>query len=171
MNPVSIIDVGNEEQIVRVLNKDWIVDGILQISAFALRDNETYLSVNRPSIDSYADDVREFISGHPAYKMTDNSYQCAELNVGSVRDVSICFKQKMAGISVEVEPRRSHFKSHAGVFTRIEDKNIKGGQKDEVALEDGQVVSYEDIHLKVQYALLELSQLETCMIPDTKETV
>lgn len=113
MNLVSIIDVGNEEQIVRVLNKDWVVDGILQISAFALRDNETYLSVNRPSIDSYADDVREFISGHPAYKMTDNSYQCAELNVGSVRDVSICFKQKMAGISVEVEPRSSHFKSHA----------------------------------------------------------
>ena len=44
MNPVSIIDVGNEEQIVRVLNKDCVVDGILQISAFALRDNETWKS-------------------------------------------------------------------------------------------------------------------------------
>lgn len=127
-------------------------------------------SVNRLGIDSFTNDVREFISKHPAYKITENSYQRAELNVGSVRDVSISFKEKVADLSVEVEPRDSHFKSHAGVFTRIKDKNIKGGQQKDVTIEDGQVVSYEDIHMKVQYALVALSQLETCMIPVIQES-
>ena len=46
----SIID--NEEQVARILHQDWIVEGLLQVSAFALSEGETYLSVNRPSIDT-----------------------------------------------------------------------------------------------------------------------
>jgi hypothetical protein len=37
---------------------------------------------------------------------------------------------------------------------------IKGGSQQELVIPDGQKLSYEAIHLKVQYALLALSQLE-----------
>jgi hypothetical protein len=37
---------------------------------------------------------------------------------------------------------------------------IKGGSQQELLIQEGPKVSYEAIHLKVQYALLALSQLE-----------
>lgn len=40
--------VSNEELVARILHQDWVVDGVIQLGAFTLRLNETYISVNRP---------------------------------------------------------------------------------------------------------------------------
>ena len=45
--------IGDNEKVVRILHRDWVVDGVVMINAFTLRQNETYLSVNRPAIESY----------------------------------------------------------------------------------------------------------------------
>ena len=47
MNSVRIVD--DNEVIARILHKDWVVDGQLQIFAFVLRSNESYISVNSSS--------------------------------------------------------------------------------------------------------------------------
>lgn len=153
--------VSNEENLVRILHKDWIVDGVLQTNAFALRNGETYISVNRPSVDSFSTDVSDFVRKHKGYQIEDgSSFQQAVLNAGDVRGISVSFNQKTANLTVEVEPRDNNIKSHAGIFTRIEGNNIKGGSQQELFFQEGSKVSYEAIHLKVQYALLALSQLE-----------
>ncbi len=153
--------VSNEENLVRILHKDWIVDGVLQTNAFALRNGETYISVNRPSVDSFSTDVIDFVRKHKGYQIEDgSSFQQAVLNAGDVRGISVSFNQKTVNPTVEVEPRDNNIKSHAGIFTRIEGNNIKGGSQQELVIQDGQKLSYEAIHLKVQYALLALSQLE-----------
>ena len=51
MNSASTIS--GDETVIRVLHRDWFVDDELQIFAFALRQNETYISVNRPIIESF----------------------------------------------------------------------------------------------------------------------
>lgn len=167
---ISQETVGNEEIIARILHREWVVDGELQLTAFALADGETYLSVNRLSIDSFADDVHDFVSKHPDYKSEDDSdtYQQALLQVADVREISVAFKEKVANLTVEVEPRDAHYKSHAGIFTRIEDKNIKGGQQAEVTVGEEQVISYEDIRQKVYLNLLQLSELQRLQIPSAK---
>ena len=159
---MSRTEIDNDEQIVRILHRDWIVDGVLQINAFALRDKETYISVNRPAIETFSDDVRDFIKNHSAFKTADdsNEYQRANFNVGEVRNIRISLKGEVASLSVDVESRDSHYKSHAGVFTRIEGRNIKGGQQDSFIPKEGNAISYDAIHMKVQYALLGLSTVE-----------
>ena len=49
---IAIPSIDNSETVVRILHKEWVVDGQLQITAFALRQGESYISVNRPAIDS-----------------------------------------------------------------------------------------------------------------------
>ena len=49
---IAIPSVDNNETVVRILHKDWVVDGQLQITAFSLRQDESYISVNRPAIDT-----------------------------------------------------------------------------------------------------------------------
>ncbi len=44
----SASTINGNEKVVRILHRDWVVDNELQINAFALRQNETYISVNRP---------------------------------------------------------------------------------------------------------------------------
>ena len=160
--------ISSSEQVIRVLHEAWIVDGQLQLNAFTLRKAETYISVNRPAIDSFSDDICDFIDSHSGFKAANDSncYQRALLCVGDVRDVSVVFKDKVANLKVEVEPRDFHYKSHAGIFTCVEGRRIKGGMVGEFEAVDGQVVSYDDILLKVQYKLVDLSQIELCQIPD-----
>lgn len=54
--------MSDSESIVRILNQDWFEDCELMHVAFALRRNETYLSVNRPEIEIFSNDVAEFVS-------------------------------------------------------------------------------------------------------------
>ena len=154
--------VDNNEQVARILHQEWVVDGEMQANAFALTVGETYLSVNRLSVNTFYSDVRDFVSKHPAYRASEKFDSCylATLNVGEIRSMEVSFREKVANLTVEVEPRDVHYKSHAGIFTRIEGKNIKGGQNAEIMNDEGHVVSYEAILLKVQHHLLALAELE-----------
>lgn len=162
MSPDLSAFVENSEHVARILHREWIVDGVLQVNAFALSDGETYISVNRPVVETFAFDVSDFVHKHPLYMASEESDSChlATLQVSDVRKMEVCFKEKVANLAIEVEPRDTHYKSHAGIFTRVEGKNIKGGQKADFAIGEGQVASYEDILLKVQHQLLALSTLE-----------
>ena len=149
-------DVSNTEKIVRILHRDWVVEGQVQINAFSLRLNETYISVNRPAISSFFDDVLDFITKHQDFLISENSsYQQASLGVGDVRNIKIELGKDVADVVVEVEPRDKNYLSHAGIFTRCDGKNLKGGQQDKH-------IPVAAILQKVQYKLLQLSHVEVC---------
>ena len=159
---IAIPSVDNSEIVVRILHREWVVDGQLQITAFALRQGESYVSVNRPAIETFSSDVSDFVSKHADYKVSDEgslTYRQASLNVSAVRNIKVELGQLSADVSVEVEPRDAHYKSHAGIFTRYDDKNIKGGQE---AIQDKNacLMPVRAILQKVQHQLLALSTLE-----------
>ena len=153
--------VSSNENVARILASDWIVDGEIQHTAFMLRPAETYISVNRPAIETFANDIASFISCHPNYCVsgTSDSYNAAILNVGDIRAIDVEHEGKVIDINVEVEPREIHTKSHAGIFTRFHSENIKNGKilKYGPTAED---ISADMILLDVRYQLLSLSTLE-----------
>ena len=154
--------VDDKETVVRILHKEWIVDGQLQITAFALRQGESYISVNRPAIDTFLSDVSDFVSKHADYKVSDKgslTYRQASLSVSAVRNIKVELGQLAADVSVEVEPRDAHYKSHAGIFTRYDEKNIKGGQES-IQDKNDCLMPVRAILQKVQHQLLALSTLE-----------
>ena len=89
MNTIQQESVSSEETIVRLLHQAWVVNGVLQQTAFELRNGETYLSVNRPAIDTFSADVISFLEHHPEYRTApqSSSYRKASLNVGEVRGI------------------------------------------------------------------------------------
>ena len=154
--------VDNNETVVRILHKEWVIDGQLQITAFALRQGESYISVNRPAIDTFSSDVSDFVSKHADYKVSDEDllkYRQASLDVSAVRNIKVELDQLSAEVSVEVEPRDAHYKSHAGIFTRYDEKNIKGGQES-IQDKNDCLMPVKAILQKVQHQLLALSTLE-----------
>ena len=154
--------VDDKETVVRILHKEWVVDGQLQITAFALRQGESYISVNRPAIDTFLSDVSDFVSKHADYKVSDKgslTYRQASLSVSAVRNIKVELGQQSADVSVEVEPRDAHYKSHAGIFTRYDEKNIKGGQES-IQDKNDCLMPVRAILQKVQHQLLALSTLE-----------
>ena len=154
--------VDNNETVVRILHKDWVVDGQLQVTAFALSQGESYVSVNRPAIETFLSDVSDFVSKHTDYKVSDEgslTYRQAGLNVSAVRNIRVELGQLSADVTVQVEPRDAHYKSHAGIFTRYDEKNIKGGQENILANNDC-LMPVRAILQKVQHQLLALSTLE-----------
>lgn len=151
--------ISNSENVARILKKDWFDDGRLMHVAFALRNGESYISVNRLSVDSFESDVRNFIDAHPDYAFEEilQGYCYANLNVGEVRDIHVVLDDKMIDIDVDVEPRDAHVKSHAGIFTRYENVSLKNGIVINVDGENA-VVSTDDILLKVRLQLLHKAQ-------------
>ena len=163
--------VDNNEIIVRILHKEWVVDGQLQITAFALRQGESYISVNRPSIETFLSDVSDFVSKHADYKVSDEgslAYRQASLGVSTVRNIKVELGQLSADVSVEVEPRDAHYKSHAGIFTRYDEKIIRGGQETILDKNDC-IMPVRAILQKVQHQLLALSTLEEHEIDQSTE--
>ncbi len=158
----SASTINGNEKVVRILHRDWVVDNELQINAFALRQNETYISVNRPSIESYVSDVSDFVKNHASFRVSDDSQsiRLASLNVGEVRSISISLGRQTVDLSVEVEPRDSHYQSHAGIFTKLAGQNIKGGQQMDVSINENTTLPIMAIFQKVQYRLKELATLE-----------
>jgi len=156
--------VSSDENIARIIRNEWISDGELLITAFALAPKETYLSVNRPSVESYQNDVREFISKHPDYQSNNyTTYNRALMNVGEVRNIDIQFNGKKLNVDVEVEPRDSHTKSHAGIFVRTEKQNVIHGRE----LFGGSVpagISADDILHEVRWALYDIAELQKCKL-------
>ena len=158
--------VDSNEQVVRLIHRMWMIDGELQLNAFTLNDGETYLSVNRPTIESYEQDVNDFLTKHIQYTLSENNgiYPRAVLTVKEIHNLGVRLEKETASLSVEVEPRDSHYKSHAGIFTRIDGRNIKGGSNQNITTVDNQVVSASAILQRVRMNLLRLSKVEVCAI-------
>lgn len=157
--------IDSNENVARLLSSDWVVNGKIQHTAFMLKQNETYISVNRPLIDTYHCDVATFVKNHKCYAFDNNIYKRALLNVGDVRGIDVSQDDVKMKIDVEVEPRDTHTKSHAGIFTRFQNKNIKKGQRLKVGLaEEG--LSADSILLEVRKELLSLSILEEFKLPE-----
>lgn len=157
--------VGNEEDVARILSNGWVKNGVVQHTAFTLREGETYISVNRAVIPSYASDVVSFVKSHKNFLVSDNgvkSYQRAVLRVGKIRAISVVVDGKPLSVDVEVEPRDVFTKSHAGIFTRHDHKNLKAGGT--IAIGEEKNISIDMVLLKVRLALIRLSSLETCYI-------
>ena len=151
------------EDIVRILHPEWIVDGKLQLTAFALQPEETYISVNRPSIDSYADDVRQFLIRHTTFFYNDNWYSHAVLHVKDVRSIRVDIDGTPLAVDVEVMARSLHTKSHAGIFTLIEGRNVKTGKVIQIKNQE-MGGSSDDILLDVRLALLRKAVKEECIL-------
>lgn len=157
--------INSEENVARILSKGWVVNGALQHTAFMLRDGETYISVNRPAVDSYISDVASFVKGHKSFITTQGniiSYQRAILNVGSIRNIAIKIEGQPLAVDVEVEPRDVFTKSHAGIFTRYNNNNVKTGST--LAVSQEKNFSADVVLLKVRLALVRLSSVDTCYI-------
>lgn len=155
----------SSEHVIRLLNRIWVVDGVLQPAAFVLNAGEAYLSVNRPAIESYVSDVADFLSKHVAYTVRGNqhSYYCANLSVGDIRNIGCQIGDERLTVDVDVEPRASHYQSHAGIFTRVDGVNVKADKP--VTLGTKKYgVSSEPILMKLRFALLRLSHVELCTV-------
>jgi len=153
--------ISDSEIVARILKRDWFDDGKLMHVAFALRHGESYISVNRLSVDSFENDVRTFVKTHPDYAFGEesNEYCSANLNVGDVRDISVVLDGGEIDIDVDVESRDAHVRSHAGIFTRYNSINLKTGSA--ISLDGKKVaVSADDILLKVRLQLLRKAQCE-----------
>ena len=114
--------VGDDEDVARLLFSPlFICDGVLSQKAFTLEkdSNETYISVLRPRISSFNADMKCIT------KEGNILYGYALLNVGELRKCKI---QHNKVIKFDVLPRNSgKRKSHAGIFTTIDNIRIKGG--------------------------------------------
>lgn len=163
--------VDKKEEVARILHREWVVDDKLQLNAFALRQGEPYLSVNRLAVETSSSDIHDFISHHSDYLISTESCIChlAVVRVHDIHNLSISYREWVASLTVEVEPRNTHYKSHAGIFTRVNGRNLKGGQQAELLANDGKKVSYSEIQLKVQLNLVRMAQLTTCELSLLRE--
>ncbi len=155
--------ISSEEVVARLVSPIWVIDGILQPVAFTLNLGESYLSVNRLSVDSYSSDISAFILRHPSFCIDakEKKYYRALLSVGDVRRCDVKVGNTELKINVEIEPRDSHTKSHAGIFVRFQNFNIKSSQTlnlHPVAKD----VSTDSILLEVRTHLMNIASLELC---------
>lgn len=155
--------VEDKEDVARLLSRHWVKDGIIMYMAFTLREKETYISVNRTSVESYQEDVKSFMMFHPVFFLDEEltNYWRAMLNVGEVRNIKVVQGEEILNVDVEVEPRDIFTKSHAGIFTRHKDQNIKRGET--ITLKElTKEVPADLILLDVRDQLLSLAQLQLC---------
>ena len=155
--------VSSSENVARILSKEWFVKGKLNAMAFTLDLGETYLSVNRTAVESFRTDVENFVLSHQSYSFGGGVYKLSLLNVGEIRAIDVKVGDTNMNIDVEVEPRNTHTKSHAGIFTRFQKKNIKHDQ----LLKVGPVadeISANSILLEVRSELLRMATVEECQM-------
>ncbi len=157
MNHAMVIK--DEESVARILHKEWVVDNKLQLGAFTLRPNETYISVNRLSVDSFCSDVSSFVNSHPAYLHTVNTYRSAILNVKDIRGIAVFYENEPVNVDVEVEPRNANIASHAGIFSRVGTTNVKRGLTlPTESLPLG--LSADDVLMEIGWSLIGISTIE-----------
>lgn len=114
--------VADWENVARLLFSPlFICDGVLSQRAFQLEDanGETYISVLRVAMKSFGLDIE-------GIKREGNIlYGYAEMNVGSIRTLIVPEHHE---VKFDVLPRNTgRRKSHAGIFTSIANKRVKGG--------------------------------------------
>lgn len=114
--------VADWEDVARMLFSPlFISEGILSQRAFMLEDafGETYISVLRVAMECFESDIE-------GIKREGNTlYGYAQMNVGSIRSAVV---PNHPEIKFDVLPRNvGKRKSHAGIFTAIDNKRVKGG--------------------------------------------
>lgn len=114
--------VADWEDVARMLFSPlFISEGILSQRAFMLEDafGETYISVLRVAMEYFESDIE-------GIKREGNTlYGYAQMNVGSIRSAVV---PNHPEIKFDVLPRNAgKRKSHAGIFTAIDNKRVKGG--------------------------------------------
>ena len=151
----------DSEIISRVIRQEWLVDGVLQQTAYTLNPSETYLSVNRPAIDTYEADVHAFVISHDDFQFDNGKkFKCAVMPVSGVRGIKVLDDNNTPlAIEVEVEPRDVHTKSHAGIFVRTGAQNVLPGRS-LIGTSVPEAVSVDMILQDVRWELLSLSALE-----------
>ena len=160
--------VDSSEKVARILSTEWFVDGQLMNLAYTLLEGETYISVNRPVINTYDSDVAGFVTKHGKYLFGTDNYKRAILSVSDIRAIKINAFGEPLKINVEVEPRDSHTKSHAGIFTRFENKNVKRG--DTLSLLEKEI-SADDVLIKVRTQLLNMTTVEQMTLFRSDESI
>ncbi len=114
--------VADWEDVARMLFSPlFISEGVLSQRAFMLEDasGETYISVLRIAMECFEADME-------GIKREGNTlYGYAQMNVGRIRASVI---PEHPEIKFDVLPRNAgKRKSHAGIFTTIDNKRVKGG--------------------------------------------
>lgn len=104
-----------------------------------------------------------FIKSHPLYVVNDNSYYRAMLHVGDIRKVKAQVGETSLFAEVEVEPRDYHTKSHAGIFVRYQNMNVKRGKILNIG-HTSEELSSDTILLEIRTQLLDLATLEECKV-------
>lgn len=114
--------VADWEDVARILFSPlFICEGVLSQRAFMLEDasGETYISVLRVAMDCFEADMEGI--RHEGNTL----YGYAVMNVGKIRNTTVSGHRE---IIFDVLPRNAgKRKSHAGIFTTIGNKRIKGG--------------------------------------------
>ena len=159
--------VSPEERVARLISKAWIDEGVLLNAAFAFAKNETYLSVNRLAVESYSEDVKTFIEKHSDYQLEDRQgYYCrAILVVGQINNIKVVDGNDLLDVKVEVEPRDSHTKSHAGILVRAKGQNVVPG----LELHPNTLpacVSSDAVLQEVRWKLHDIAELQTCKLKE-----
>lgn len=151
--------IHDAEDVARLVDNEWIVNGRLQLTAFALRRGETYISVNRMLAPSYKKDIVNFVNTHPSYSKSEGYYNRAILSVKDIRSIAVEIDGAVLSVDVEVEARSRNIASHAGIFVRHDNKNIKTGSH--VVIKNQSLgISADDILLDVRMSLLRIAVLE-----------
>ncbi len=154
--------IERSEDVVRLVNSKYVLDDVVSVEAFATSIGETYLSVNRPLVESFREDIKSFVKTHNDFILRNNaSLACygAKMKVGEVCDISVVHGSEKLDVSVEVEPRAAHTKSHAGIFVRSNNNNVvRGRQLNSKTIPHG--VSSDSILMEVQWRLHDIAKLE-----------
>lgn len=119
VNPDIISDW---EDVARILFSPlFISEGVLSQRAFMLEEanGETYISVLRVAMECFQSDFEGI------QREGNTLYGYALMNVGSIRNLMV---PEHPEIKFDVLPRNAgKRKSHAGIFTTIDNKRVKGG--------------------------------------------
>ena len=83
------LNIDDAENVVRLISSEWIEDGCLLNAAFALTPKEKYLSVLRPIIETFNEDILLLTTKHEEFKSDDSHCQTALLKVGAIRNIKI----------------------------------------------------------------------------------
>lgn len=151
--------IDKSESVAILLSNLWFDEGFLLPVAFLHRIGESYISVNRPIVDSYDRDVESFLSCKPDFCYLHRMYRRAMLNVGEISDIKIEVGDTMTFADVEIEPRTDYKLSHAGIFVRYKNLNLKRGKKIKIASLKEEV-SVDPILLEFRTELLERANVE-----------
>ena len=141
--------ITNEEDVVRLLFPNRVLNGRVLKSAFTLRSqrNEDYLSVFRTVGPTFKSDLLNLDKGR--------NLDCSIMNVGAIRDIAFDFDGESISCNV-IEKGNIEETSHAGIVTHINNKQWIGGKEHEMDVKQGHTIDV--IILAVQHRLASLAQ-------------